>query len=781
MAMDVLTFTLNQNSYVEDMAVFMAASPRSRASFPGYFIIVLLAALCLSGCTRSPAKVKVESLARAVEYEKQEQYASAIIEYKNALKADPGSAETLNHLGEAYLKNAQYKEAYQSFERVLQVLPGNSDAQLAIGQIYLKAGMNDDALQISRELESRNPRNTGARLLLANAYAAKGIISLAVSELVSLTKDEPTLAAAHINLGMFYASQGKQKAAESELQKALEVEPESFNARKALAAIYLSRGQANDAEALYRAALQSRPNSPDELMTLAEFYALENRQSESEQIYKRLVVVQKNSVPSRFALARFYVTQNRYNEARQLDEAIVSETHDFLPARLQLAELALNSGETAKAESILTPLLREQKNNPDVQITEARVLIRERKPQPAIEVLESIIKQGNHPVAHYLLGVAYIQVGNLQRAQNEMESAIAGDSHMTDAYVGLGQMMLNRDQPKVALQYARIALQQAPTRSDCLVLLGSAFANLHDLVSAERYLQAYAAIQPPPPDAFVRLGSLRIMQARYPEALAFFEKAWQLDHRNYGALDGIASTMILKGDKAGAVRVINDVLKQGETPELLSLAGKVYAEAGQFQDAETALKKSLQQSPQSYSDYVQLGSLVARHQRVPEAIAYFETAVKLRPADVGSWTMLGMLNQRQGNLRKSEESYVKALDIEPTAGVAANNLAWLYADQLNDMDKALELARRAKVSLPNVPSVSDTLGWIYTKRRLNEMAVPLLAEAVKSEPKHAEYHYHLAVALMQSGKKSAARQEMAVAERLDSNIGTRGGAKEILQ
>jgi len=753
---------------------------RSLASRFLYFII-LLAAVSLSGCMRSPAKVKSESLAKATGYEKQEQYPSAIIEYKNALKADPGSAEIHYRLGQAYLKNTQYREAYQAFERALQISPGNSDAQLAIGQIYLKAGMNDDALQIAKDLQSRNPGNAEARLLVANAYAAKGIISMAVSELVSLVKDEPTLTAAHINLAMFYASQGKPEPAESELHKALALEPESFNAHKALAAIYLSRGKVSDAEALYRAALQSNPNSPEVLMTLAEFYALENRQSESEQIYKRLVVVQKNSVSSRFALARFYVAQNRYDEARQLDEAIVSENPEFLSARLQLAELALNSGDAAKAESILAPLLPDQKRNSDVQVTEARVLIRQRKPQQAIEVLEGVIKQGNLPVAHYLLGVAYSQVGNLQRAQNEMESAIASDSHMTDAYVGLGQMMLNRNQPKVALQYARMALQQAPTRADCLVLLGSASANLHDLVSAERYFQAYAAAQPASADAFIRLGSLRIMQTHYPEALAYFEKAWQLDPHNYGALDGIASTMILRGDKAGAMRRIDETLKRGETSELLSIAGKIYVEAGQLQAAEDVLKRSLQESPQSYSDYVQLGSLVARRQRVPEAIAYFESAVKLRPADVGSWTMLGMLNQQRGDLRKSEESYVKALDIEPNAGVAANNLAWLYADHLNDMDKALELARRAKVALPNVPNVSDTLGWIYTKRRLNEMAIPLLSEAVKSEPKHAEYHYHLAVALMHSGKKTAARQEMAAAEKLDSNMSTRDEVREILQ
>ena len=762
------------------MPVLVPGSLWRRASLP-VFLMILPAAVCLSGCMRSPAKIKAESLTKAAQYEKQEQYANAIIEYRNAVKADPGSAEVHYRLGQAYLENTQYKEAYQEFQRVLQISPGNPDAQLALGQIYLKAGMNDDALQVAKDLQNRNSKTAEARLLLANAYAAKGIISLAVSELVSLTKDEPMLTAAHINLGIFYASQGKPQLAEPELHKALELQPDSFNARKALAALYLSQGKVDDAEVLYRAAMQSSPNSPEVLMTVAEFYALEHRQPESEQIYKRLIVVQHNSVQSRFALARFYVSQSRYEEARQLDEGIVSESSDFVPARLQLAELALNANDTIKAESVLAPLLQEQKRNPDVQIIQARVLLKQRKPQQAIEALEAVIKQGNLAVAHYLLGVAYGQVGNLERAQNEMEAALSSDSRMTDAYVGLGQMMLNRNQPKEAVQYARMALERAPARTDCLVLLGSAFANMHDLVSAEKYLQSYAAAQPGSADALNRLGTLRIMQQRYPEAIAYFEKALQLDPRNYGALDGIASTMILKGDKAGAIQRVNDAMKSGESPELLNIAGKIYADAGELQASEDVLKKLVQQWPENYSGYVQLGNLYARRKKVPEAIDFFESAVRLRPADIGSWTMLGLLNEQRGDFDKAEQSYLKALDVEPNAGVAANNLAWLYADHLNDMDRALDLARRAKVALPDVPNVSDTLGWIYTKRRLNEMAIPLLAEAVKAEPKHADYHYHLAVAFMHSGKKAAARKEMTAAATLDSNIRTRNEAREILQ
>jgi tetratricopeptide (TPR) repeat protein len=74
------------------------------------------------------------------------------------------------------------------------------------------------------------------------------------------------------------------------------------------------------------------------------------------------------------------------------------------------------------------------------------------------------------------------------------------------------------------------------------------------------------------------------------------------------------------------------------------------------------------------------------------------------------------------------------LAIDANAAVAANNLASLYCEYGGDMDKAVELARRAKEALPKVATVSDTLGWIYYKRELFDSAIPLLQEAVRQEP-----------------------------------------------
>lgn len=739
--------------------------------------------LCLTliGCNRDPAKVCAQALARADRYTQQEQIDKAIIEYKNAIKADPRSVEARLKLGNAYMKTSQLREAYQQFQQVLSFSPNNRDALLAIGQIYLQAGMLDEARQTASMVLAQNAKDVDARLLIANTDASRGMVSAAISELESLAKEQPNLTGVHINLGMLYATMRRNDLAESELQKAIALEPSSFNARKALAALYLTTNRIGQAEEIYRAAAKDAPNSAEVQLTLAQFFVLQNRLSEAEQIYKSVIQIQKNSPHSRLALASFYIQQHRFEEARKLDEQILADNGDFYQARLQLAELALKDGDINRANATIAPLLKENVRNHDTQVVQARILLAEHKPQQAADVLENSLRQGDSPATRYLLGVAYSEIGNLQRAESELKSCVNADPGFLDAYIALAQMMLARGNPKESLQYSRIAMERAPDRPELALLTGNAYADMGQYANAEKSFQAYVTAMPHSTEGLNRLGLLNIAQHRGQEAIQYFEKALQLDPTDYEALDGIISTLILSGAKDKATQRINAELARQSSPELLNIAGKGFTATGDYDSAELNLQKALSKSPDNFASYVLLGSLYTQKKNVPEAIQHYEAALKLRRNDVGLLTMLGVLYQGQNNLDRSLEMYNRALDVDPNLGVAANNLAWIYADHVGDMDRALEYARRAKVALPNVPNVTDTLGWIYTRRQLYDMAVPLLREAVKSTPQNAEYRFHLAVALYRGNRKPEATQLLSSALKLDPALKKRNEAQEIMR
>jgi tetratricopeptide (TPR) repeat protein len=149
--------------------------------------------------------------------------------------------------------------------------------------------------------------------------------------------------------------------------------------------------------------------------------------------------------------------------------------------------------------------------------------------------------------------------------------------------------------------------------------------------------------------------------------------------------------------------------------------------------------------------------LYVQQQRLDEARAEFEQLARRQSRPVGAMTMSGMILQAQGNVPKAKERFQEVLAIDSRAAVAANNLAWMYADGGEKLDEALKLAQTATQAMPDVPELMDTLGWVYYKKNLPQLAIPLFSRCVEKAPQSAMYHYHLGLAYRQAGDTARAR------------------------
>src|ERR1041384_5148916 len=85
----------------------------------------------------SPEVKRERHLKKAREYMSQSQTNEAIIELKNALKADPGYADAHHELGVALLKKGDYRSAYSEFVRATDLKPGLVPARYQLGNLYV--------------------------------------------------------------------------------------------------------------------------------------------------------------------------------------------------------------------------------------------------------------------------------------------------------------------------------------------------------------------------------------------------------------------------------------------------------------------------------------------------------------------------------------------------------------------------------------------------------------------------------------------------------------------
>jgi tetratricopeptide (TPR) repeat protein len=299
--------------------------------------------------------------------------------------------------------------------------------------------------------------------------------------------------------------------------------------------------------------------------------------------------------------------------------------------------------------------------------------------------------------------------------------------------------------------------------------------------AAEAPLTTLNSAMPDRPLVQVEMARLHLAKGNRSAARASFQAALVKDPSQTGALEGL--TIMDLQDKKNAearARIEAAAAASPRNDRVQLLAGRTYAALGDAAAAERAYKQALELNPNNLRVYAAIGQLYAGMQRLPEATQQFEKLAERQPNAVGPHTAVALLLQLQNRREEAKARYEKVLQLDPRAGVAANNLAWMYAEDGANLNVALQLAQTAKAQLSDLPEVNDTLGWIYHKKGLPELAVGPLRESVAKDPNNAMYHLHLGLVYASAGDGVKARESLERALTLKLSAEDAAEAKKAL-
>ena len=95
--------------------------------------------------------------------------------------------------------------------------------------------------------------------------------------------------------------------------------------------------------------------------------------------------------------------------------------------------------------------------------------------------------------------------------------------------------------------------------------------------------------------------------------------------------------------------------------------------------------------------------------KLPQALDQLQAQLAKDPKNASALLTLALLYERMENFPQARDAYEKVLSINPNFVPALNNLAYLDAERLNDLDKAYELARRARDLQGDDPAIAARL------------------------------------------------------------------------
>jgi len=126
------------------------------------------------------------------------------------------------------------------------------------------------------------------------------------------------------------------------------------------------------------------------------------------------------------------------------------------------------------------------------------------------------------------LGLSYAGLNRVPEAQAAFLKAIewqAGASRKDpEAYIGLGDLLVQQNRASEAVPYLLEAVQIAPRESRAREKLASAYLNLNELGAAQKELESAIALDPRNPGLHYLLGSVYRKQGQAQKAKAEFER-----------------------------------------------------------------------------------------------------------------------------------------------------------------------------------------------------------------------------------------------------------------
>jgi Flp pilus assembly protein TadD len=383
-----------------------------------------------------------------------------------------------------------------------------------------------------------------------------------------------------------------------------------------------------------------------------------------------------------------------------------------LTAYAQSSPTPAGQSKSTKLANPLNELLDEAKRDIDKNDFEA-----------AIAPLQKVIaEEPNTAYAHFQLAYVFTALKRVAEARAEYERTIAIDPKLSEAYLDLGILLLDKE-PRAAVAPLTKAVELRPAESRPRFLLGVAEERSGDFAKAFESFEGAVRLDPRDFETIEHLGSLYLQMKRPADAEARFRAALELQPTDARALLGLAQSLDLQkrpeaadafrkylaaqpADAVARARLVHllmdgqeydaalaelDRSDAGKLPSMdsLRLRADIQITQKKYDDAAATLSRAIVLSPNDAQLHGGLGRLYLQKRDFASAEKELKIALRMEPNNLFYWKDLSSTYYLGGNYA----SAIATLDViakTETPGAGAWFIRALCYDKLNQPKPALE-------------------------------------------------------------------------------------------
>ena len=731
--------------------------------------------LATTGCNRANAPIEKAAL-----LQQQGEPAKALVIYQEQLtKARPDDrltqARILVSIGECLSQLSRVPEAYSAYQQAIELDPSNKQAHYRLGEVYLQAGEVERANEEANFLLKNSGSTADAFTILGAAAEAAGKEAIARDAFEQVLKQDPGRMKVALDLADLYNRAGNVPKARDVLETAAAAQPKSALSWLTLGRLEEQEGNVQGAEEAYRRAVEVE-NSAETNLRLAQFFERSARVVDAKSILQRVDGMRPDQ-PTAFG--DFFMASGDSAHANDGYLAALTNTPRSKATSSKLTRRALI---TRLIESDLARSATEQRSDHDAAIASARqhmmaygaeleeperillqaetALADDDLVQASVLSTNALDKAPKSASARYISGVVRYRSSDLASARGEWQRALDIDDSFVPARLALADDAVREGDFAAAQDLILPVVRQEPSNVQALVIFARVLIANKAYDSARNIAVRLQALAPRSPYPHVLRGEAALEMRNYAVALIEFQQAVLLDTHSKEAVDGLARVYsVAKVTRPMLLNMENMGLASPPSATLLEIAGRNFINIKLYKDAERCLRESLSVDPTRLSAAEWLARLQMQNGDVASASRSAASVHEFSPM------LAGVAAEQQHDLQSAIGNYERAVRAGDPTGVAANNLAWILAQQNRELDRAISLANKARELQPDNPAVLDTVGFVHLARREYTEAINVLEHAqqlasLKGYSEQAvlsEVRHHLSVAYLRTGQTDRAQ------------------------
>jgi putative PEP-CTERM system TPR-repeat lipoprotein len=720
-------------------------------------------------------------------------YAGASRYSQQAIDSNPKNLDARFFKAELLRALGQDEAAKSAYDEVLALDPNNAIAHLLKAHVAIGLRQFDAAKVDIDAARKASPKLLSVYYAQARLDYAQGKYAAAMESLLEVLRAAPKDAPALLLAAATQHALGSWSQAETYLKNYLEVDPNSLYARKLMATIRLKAGQPQDALAVLQPPLKDEV-ADVELYSLAGEAALKaGNYSKATAYFEYASTLAPNTAKLHEGLAMSVLGQGNSRRAVDELETAASLDQQSPQAGVMLVMTHLRLKQLDKAMVAAKALAKAQPANPLAPYLQGVILVGRndlgnarlafQKAQalqpgyyePVSGEAQLDLREGKRDAAKHRY-IAFLQqdkkhlgamtslatLALIQHKPDEavqwLEKALAENPEAVEPAVLLaGHYLRNGDKQK-ALTLAKNLQTAHPSDVNVLDLLGQAQAVNGDLNSALESYSKLAALRPSSPLAQFRMAQSYLALGNLPATVSALKNALALRPDYLEAQQALVLVETKRNNLDQAIAYARLIQKQNPK---LDLGYVLEGDTLMWKNKPDLAAKSYAQGytmNRTGATMVKLHDALTRFGKGKEADIFMAQFQAAQPKDITSRMYLGGVALAAKRYKAAEQQYQAILQLDPQNAEALNNLAWVLHEEKDA--SALGYAEKAYQLQANNSAVMDTLGWILVEQGDTARGLPLLKKAATMAPAAPDLRYRLAVGLMKSGDKPAARKEL---------------------